>query len=86
MIPKHLAPLFWDTDPAAFDPRDYPAYTIGRVLELGDDPAVRWMRETFLEAVIVEVLRNDRRLSPRSATFWALVYHVPDQEVASLRV
>jgi Family of unknown function (DUF6922) len=85
MIPKHLAPLFWDTNPATFDPLRHPAYTIGRVLELGDERAVAWMRQAFAEAAIVEVLRNERRLTPRSANFWALVYHVPAGEVASLR-
>lgn len=84
MIPKHLAPLFWDIDLAAFDPQGHPAYTIGRVLEHGDADAVAWMRQSFAEAQIMEVLRSEHRLSARSANFWALVFHVPASDVASL--
>jgi hypothetical protein len=64
----------------------FPAYTIARVLEHGDDKAVAWLRDTFSEAQIVEVLRTERRLSRKSANFWALVYHVPPEEVPALQL
>ena len=86
MIPQAVRPLFWDTNLDKFDPVSYPAYTIGRVLEYGDDKAIRWLRDTFSETQIVEVLRTERRLSRKSANFWALVYHVPAEEIAALTV
>jgi hypothetical protein len=86
MIPQGLRPLFWDTNLDHFDPVSYPAYTIGRVLEYGDDQAVRWLRDTFSETQIVEVLRTERRLSRKSANFWGLIYHVPAEEIAALRI
>lgn len=85
MIPKDLRPLFWDTNLDSFRPAAYPAYTILRVLEYGDEKAIAWLKETFSEAQIVEVLRTERRLSPRSANFWALIYHIPPGEVAALQ-
>jgi len=78
--------LFWDTNLDKFDPASYPAYTIARVLEYGDDKAIRWLRDTFSETQIVEVLRTERRLSRKSANFWALVYHVPAEAIAALKV
>jgi hypothetical protein len=39
----------------------------------------------FSETEIRETLRQDRRLSRRSANFWALVYGVPPNEVRALR-
>jgi len=84
MVPKELHPLFWDTDVAAFNPSQYPDYTILRVLDLGDDRAVAWLRATFAEEEIRRVIRTERRLSPKSATFWALVYRIPAEEVAAL--
>ncbi len=86
MIPQDLRPLFWDTNLDQFDPVSYPAYTIARVLEYGDEKAIAWLRDTFPETQIVEVLRTERRLSRKSANFWALVYHVPAEEIAALRV
>jgi len=85
MIPLHLRPLFWDIQTKEFDPVAFPQYTIGRVLEFGDQDAVAWLRETFSEGEIREVIRKERRLTRRSATFWALVYEIPQEHVASLR-
>jgi hypothetical protein len=84
MIPSNLQTLFWDTDLDTFKPEAYPDYTIFRVLELGDEAAVAWLRQTFPEAEICRVLSTERRLSEKSANFWALVYRVPSREVAAL--
>jgi hypothetical protein len=84
MIPSNLQALFWDTNLGTFTPEAYPDYTIFRVLELGDEAAVTWLRQTFAEAEIRRVLKGERRLSEKSANFWALVYRVPSREVAAL--
>jgi hypothetical protein len=76
--------LFWDIDSDAFAPKDYPRFTIGRVLELGDERAYSWLKEIFSEPEIRDVVRHERRLSRRSANFWALVYGVPRDQVAAL--
>lgn len=84
MIPQHLRPLFWDTNVDNFDPTAHPRYTIERVLERGEEEDVTWLLRTFGADQIQDVLRTDRRLSPRSANFWALVFKVPAPEVAAL--
>jgi hypothetical protein len=84
MITSNLRTLFWDTDLDTFTPEAYPDYTILRVLELGDDTAVEWLREKFSESEIRRVLRTERRLSEKSANFWALVYGIPSAEVSAL--
>lgn len=85
MIPQELRSYFWDIDVQSFDPQDHPEYTIERILELGDSDAVDWLSDEFSEEQIKEVIRTNRRLSKKSANFWALVYHIPEEEVASLR-
>ncbi len=84
MIPDQLRQFFWDVNGDQFDPHQFPEYTIGRILELGTDAAVAWLKETFTEEQIKRVVREDRRLSPRSATYWALIYGIPNEEVAAL--
>jgi hypothetical protein len=84
MIPKGLRPFFWEVDADSFDPQQYGGYAIGRILELGTEPAISWMKTTFTEEEIKQVIREDRKLSPKSATFWALVYGIPTEEVAAL--
>jgi hypothetical protein len=85
MVPKHLASLFWDTNLDTFDPAAHPRYTIERVLEHGEEEDVAWLLRLFTREQIQDVLRTDRRLSPRSASFWALVFNVPAPEVAALQ-
>ncbi len=85
MIPQHLYPLFWDVNLDNFQPAAYPDYTIARVLELGDENAVKWMKETFQEADIKRIIATERRLSRKSANFWALMYGIAPDDVAALR-
>jgi len=85
MIPQCVRPFFWDTNLDNFDPASYPAYTIARILEYGDDKAVAWLKETFSEDEIKQVVRCEGRLSRRSANFWALVYRIPSDDVAGLK-
>ena len=84
MIPQYLLTLFWDTNLDNFNPVAFPTYTISRVLEYGDRDAITWLKETFSEAQIVDVLRTERRLSRRSANFLAIVYRLSSDQVAAL--
>jgi hypothetical protein len=85
MIPSNLRALFWDVDLDSFNPAVYPEYTILRVLEYGDEDAVAWLRKAFSPEQICGVLRTERRLSQKAATFWALVYGIPADEAAALK-
>jgi hypothetical protein len=85
MAPNELQTLFWDTNLADFNPAAHPDYTIFRVLEYGDVAAVDWLEQTFTKAEICRVVRSERRLTPKSANFWALVYRIPADEVAALQ-
>jgi hypothetical protein len=85
MVPKELQALFWDTNLRDFEPAGHPDYTIFRVLEYGDTDSVQWLRKLFSEDEIRRVLRSERRLTPKSATFWALVYGIPAAEISALQ-
>ena len=84
MIPQHLQVLFWDVNLDTFSPTAHPDYAIGRILEFGDEPAIAWMQKSFSATQIEQVIRTDRRLSRKSANYWALMYGIPSQEVAAL--
>jgi hypothetical protein len=86
MIPNHLQPLFWDVNLDGFTPGDYPEYTISRILELGDEQAVKWMKQTFPEGDIKRVIATDPALSRKSANFWASIYGIAPDDVAALRL
>ena len=84
MIPHTLQTFFWDIRVADFDPKMYPEYTIARILELGNPEAVSWLQQNFTEEEITKVIRSERRLSAKSANYWALIYRIPAAEVAVL--
>jgi hypothetical protein len=85
MIPEYLRSFFWDIKADEFDPVSHPDYAIARVLEYGDEQAFIWLKQTFPPSAIVRVIREEHRLSRRSANFWALVYDIPAVEVAALK-
>jgi hypothetical protein len=85
VIPQYLRPYFWDIDIGSFDPHAHPECTIERILELGDSKAIAWLQAQFSEEQIKNVIRSNKRLTPKSANYWARVYHIPLHDVTVLR-
>ncbi len=83
-LPAFVHRYFWDIDPTRLDAAQYPAYVVERLLEYGDLPSVRWLLDTFPRETIVQVLQQSRKLSRRSANFWALYLDVDKESVACL--
>jgi hypothetical protein len=59
LIPAHVRRFFWDTNPKSFDPTAYPAYSIARILQYGDEKAVAWLKEAFAEDEMKRVIRAE---------------------------
>ena len=85
MIPSELHGCFWDIDCSKFEPRQYPRYTIRRVLEYGNQRAVAWLQDVFSGNEICSVIRDERRLSAKSASFWGIVYGIPRNQISAPR-
>lgn len=80
-LPEFLRPLFWDVD---FDQLRIPGherYIIERILELGDDVAVRWAWCTFGPEAITQTVRRSRAISPNTASLWALILGIPRRSI-----
>lgn len=80
-LPEFLRPLFWDVN---FDRLRIPGherYIIERILEFGDDAAVRWMWRTFGLEAIAETVRRSRAISPNTASLWALILGIPRRSI-----
>ncbi|MGD1006901.1 MAG: hypothetical protein ABR980_06705 [Ignavibacteriaceae bacterium] len=84
-MPKYVQHLFWDINVETFNPLDYPEYTISRVLEFGNEEAATWIKGLFPESEIKKVIKSDKRLSPKSANFWAIMFGIPIGEIAALK-
>ncbi len=75
---------FQDVDPAGIDVTEHATFIIERLLEFGDDAAVAWLERTYPRERLIEVLRSSRRISPKSANYFAFKYGVPTEEVRCL--
>lgn len=81
-LPSFLRPFFWDIE---FDQLRIPgreSYVIERLLEFGDDQAIRWLRTTFPAELIAGVVKTSRRISPNTANLWHLVLDIPREAIA----
>jgi succinate dehydrogenase flavin-adding protein (antitoxin of CptAB toxin-antitoxin module) len=67
---KHLQPFFWDTDLSKIDMEENKQYIIERILELGDQEAVRWIFSHFSLKEIKKTLEESKRISQKSKNFW----------------
>lgn len=72
-IPQKIKKYFWDIDTDSFDFKKHRAYTIARILELGDESAVAWMNRNFSKREILDVLKKSKHISKRSSNYWDLV-------------
>jgi hypothetical protein len=68
-----LRPFFWDSDPSKINLDKNSPYIIERILELGDERAVRWLFKTFSLDDIKSTLLKSRRISKKSRNFWCIV-------------
>lgn len=84
-LPDELRRYFWDVDASTLNPAEHPKYVINRMLNIGNVAAVRWVRQHFPEHLITKTLKTIRDFSPKTATFWANVYHIPKEEMACMQ-
>jgi len=75
-LPDFLAQYFWDVDFFALDTSEDQNFIIERILEGGNEPAVQWLRTKYQQQELASVVRESRRLSPKSRHYWGLIYHL----------
>jgi len=83
-LPEFLRPLFWEVDFERLSVSEHRQYVIERVLEYGDDQAIRWLYHTFGPRDIGDVVRRSRKISRNTATLWALVLDIPGEQIRCL--
>lgn len=82
-IPDHLKPFFWDVNCEDVSVCSSPRFVMSRLMEHGDELAVRFLLRTFSREELRATLRTSRSISRRSRKFWAILL---DIEVESCTV
>lgn len=75
-LPDSLRPFFWDTDFSRFFPDEHAFFIISRLLEHGDESAVKFLLNYYSADEIVFVVTNSRSLPRRSRKFWAFYFNI----------
>ncbi|NLG79846.1 MAG: hypothetical protein GX492_08520 [Firmicutes bacterium] len=84
VLPDFVHCFFWDVDPKKVDPDKYSFFVIERLLEEGDDAAIQWVMSYYTDEQRLEVVKNSRRLSRKTARLWQNYYNLPEEDVRCL--
>ncbi len=84
-IPKYVEKYLWDVKTADLSTMAHAGFVIERVLEYGDTDSFNWILKTYKKDKILEVLRNSKRISPKTGNFFAFYFGIPKQELLCIR-
>ncbi len=84
MLPENLHRYFWESRPEDIDLNEHSAYIIERLLEHGNDEAVRWVIATYPRHKVENVVLKSKRISRKTGNFWADYFELRKEEVHCL--
>ena len=84
-LPIFLKQYFWDVDFNKIDKKQNASYVIHRLLDRGNDKAIKWMCEAYDKDLIKEVVTKRRGFSAKTANFWADVLYIDKRKVVCLQ-
>ena len=80
-LPDFLRPCFWDVDFTTLRLPAHEGYCIERILEFGDDEAIRWLCNSFARERLGQIVRQSRVISRKTANFWGLLLGIPRSQM-----
>lgn len=73
MLPDYMKKYFWDCDFESLDWNRYRRFITERVLNLGDDKSVAWIRGQVDDLFLKELVLSSRELDPKTRNYWRLI-------------
>jgi hypothetical protein len=67
------------------DKKTHSQFIIERILEYGDEKAVKWMKRNFKLNEIKKVIYSSRNLSLKSANFWQFIFDLNKNDILCLK-
>lgn len=84
-LPKKFYKYFWDINPQKLDVAKTARYTAERLLEFGDTQALAWLKKAYGLKNLKTIIKQSRRLTPKSANFYRLLFSIPKKEIKCLQ-
>jgi hypothetical protein len=85
-IPKEWQKYFWEVNPDNVDMKEHAFYILGRVLDYGDESAIKTAREIYGDRLIKKLLLStySRGLSNRTIKRWQNILKLKPEECAKI--
>lgn len=84
-LPDSFKKYFWDVDFKEIDFVKSKTFILKRVLDRGDDRAIKWLSKYYTKEDIKELLLTTRDLSPKTANFWTDYLNIDPKKVPCLQ-
>jgi hypothetical protein len=84
-IPNFVSQYLWDVPLKNISISKNSNFIIERVLEYGDIEAFVWINSNYKKENIISVLRESKKISPKSGSFFALYYGINKEELECIR-
>ncbi|MDO8573381.1 MAG: hypothetical protein Q7R77_01385 [Candidatus Daviesbacteria bacterium] len=83
-LPVFLKQYFWDVDFNKLE-RTSKTFILKRILDRGDDKALKWLLKHYTKDDIQKLLLTTRDLSAKTANFWADLLNIDKRKVVCLQ-
>jgi len=84
-MPDFLKKYFWDVDFNTLTLSKHPSFVTARLLEYGDEEAIRWLFKNVEYSIIREVVVTSRVLSVKSLLFWTAIFGIDKRKIPWLK-
>lgn len=83
-LPFFLIKYFWEVDFKSLNAKEYSTFILERILEYGDERAVKWALNNFSDFQLKRVLSSRKNFSKKSANYWSLILGIPKNKILCL--
>ena len=84
-LPNFLKKYFWEVDFDKLNLKIRSEYVTLRLLEYGDIKALRWLFRNLSKKKIIEIIKKQRGLSPKSLYFWSSLLDINPEKILCLK-
>ena len=84
-MPDFLKKYFWDVDFRQLSLAKNSSFIAARLLEYGDEQAIRWLFKNIENSIIRETVITSRSLSNKSLLFWSSIFNIDKRKIPWLK-
>lgn len=84
-IPQNVMVFLWDVHASEISLKKHATFIIERILEYGDFKEILWLNQNFDVDQIRQTLIKSRRISPKTGSFYSMVYKLSRDELCCIQ-